>query len=299
MHRGEVSVGGVRFSYLERAAAEKRSKPAIVLLHGLIASAATFEPLVAELPPDRRVVALDLPVRTDRASGVSFAALAELITRFCSAVQVTRPVLLGHSHGGALALAMAAHHPGFARGLILIAPAHPFSGTERQVVRFYLSPAGRIVAHLLPCLPPWMQWIGVRQMTGPRSCMSAEQVEPYRKALRTTGNVSQVLRILRTWQQDMDRLAERLRQHPIVTPTLLIWGADDGVVPANTASGLARHIVECKQAMLPGIGHLPSEEAPAECGAIIRSWLISLEAQEECRPMGEPGYRSGVSPNSS
>ncbi|WP_216318421.1 alpha/beta fold hydrolase [Deinococcus aestuarii] len=101
----------------------------LVALHGNFASAAWWDDLVAHPPAGWRVLAPDLPgfAGTGHEGEVSIGAYADWLGTWLRDQGVTRPVLLGHSLGGAVALEFAARDPGALSGLILAASA-PLSG---------------------------------------------------------------------------------------------------------------------------------------------------------------------------
>jgi pimeloyl-ACP methyl ester carboxylesterase len=116
-----------------------------------------------------------------------------------------------------------------------------------------------------------------RRMPGQRTNFGYRDLEPYLHTLRGRGTIAYLLRLLGSWRSDMNELGTELEKHPITTPTLLIWGGSDIVVPASTSANLLKHLQTAEQATLPGVGHLPNEEAPEECGGLIRTWLIWRE----------------------
>lgn len=254
----------------------------MLLLHGLIATGETFASLIAQMPTTRRVVALDLPgagySERSAEADVSFAGMAEILRGFMEKTGLVRPVVLGHSHGGACALRLAASHPEILQALILLAPAHPWSGRERQIVAFYLSSVGRRLARLLPYVPEPLHWWAFKSMSGPVGKRDRSVLKHYRASGKVPGTVDHTLRLLETWEVDMDRLRRDLAAQPIGLPTLLLWGDHDRVVPEHTAAALERHLSLRKHVTLPGIGHLPNEEAAELCGQIMCRWLAALPA---------------------
>jgi len=282
--RKELSLCGIRVSILDRPAAAPvgAEKPAILLLHGLVAEGETFRKLVELLPPDRRLIALDLPgagySERPLQADVSFAGLANVVLEAISTLELRQPILLGHSHGGAVALRLAASHPRLLSGLILLCPAHPFSRYEYKLVRFYLNSIGRLFAHCLPLIPrPVMLFVFKTMPGASRASFGFRDLEPYLHTLRTPGTVPHLLRLLGTWQSDMYLLGGDLQSTPLTTRTLLLWGTRDIIVPLKTAPRLTDHIADAKLIPLPGAGHLPNEEAPETCAAAITTWLSEPE----------------------
>jgi pimeloyl-ACP methyl ester carboxylesterase len=121
-----IDIDGVRLHYLD-----KGTGPPLLLIHGLAGQMFNFtHSLLGPLAHDFRVIILDRP-----GSGYStrpddtlapLAAQARVISRFCQVLGLERPVVVGHSLGGAIALALALDHPEQVGALALIAPVtHP------------------------------------------------------------------------------------------------------------------------------------------------------------------------------
>ena len=276
--RSTLTVAGLSLSFLDRPG--DVDKAAILFLHGLIAEAEVFRKLIAELPADRRIVALDLPGAgySERAltADVSFAGMAAIVTEVIGTLGLHRPIVLGHSHGGAIALQLAVSHPEAVGALILLCPAHPFSKHEDKLVRFYLTGIGRRFAGLLPRLPRQLHLFALRRMPGSRSSLGYAELEPYLHTLRGPGTVTHLLRLLECWHQDMQRLGAALEMEPPQAQVLILWGDRDIVVPAASATRLLEHLPNAHLGTLRGIGHLPNEEAPEECATAISTWLEGL-----------------------
>lgn len=117
-----VEVGGARIHYLDRG-----SGPTLLLIHGLGGSMRTFTHSVLDrLSGEFRVVVMERPgaghSTRDPRAGARLSSQAETVSAFIRALGLERPVLVGHSLGGAVALAVALDHPEQVRGLALVAP---------------------------------------------------------------------------------------------------------------------------------------------------------------------------------
>jgi pimeloyl-ACP methyl ester carboxylesterase len=280
-----IVVSGVRLAYIEREAAVGQHESSILLLHALLATAATLAELIAGLPTDRRVVALDLlsACSTDKKT-VDFhqASLTRLIHEFMQTIGLVQPVLIGHSHGGVLGLRLAVTAPMALKGLVLLSPAHPFGGYRSRVVNFYLRQPGRMLALSIPLAPSWMILRAYNQAAGSKSSIRMRHLRPHLRVLRNRNTLRRVLEILKTWDEDMDGLREVLSKAEIAVPTLLIWGDEDPVVPIASAAELEEHLAVSERMTLAGMGHLLVEEAPEECARLIGEWLVRLDARD-CR----------------
>ena len=121
-----VDLPGARLHVVERG-----QGPALLLVHGLAGQLRHFTyDIVDRLAAHHRVVAVDRPgsgysIRTPGASA-ALGAQADVLAALIDHLQLDRPVVVGHSMGGAVALALAQRHPERVAGLALIAPlTHP------------------------------------------------------------------------------------------------------------------------------------------------------------------------------
>jgi len=285
--RKSVVVDSVEIPYLDRAASGEVQAPPILLLHALLATKETLTELIAGLPADRRIVAIDLLFMHPVGSGngkrkkldVHQSNLARLVRGFMESVGLMRPVAIGHSHGGVLALRLAATERGLLRGLVLLCPAHPFGGYRSHVVNFYLRQPGRFLALSIPLAPSWMILRAYNEAAGSQRRIRMRHLRPHLRVLRNRNTLRRVLQMLATWDADMDELRHALAVRSIDEPTLLIWGEEDPVVPIGSAAELQEHLADSQMVTLPGMGHLLVEEAPEECAGLIREWLEMVDAR--------------------
>lgn len=117
-----VEVNGEKLHVVDRG-----SGPPIVLIHGLGGQLRNFgRPMVDDLARDYRLILVDRPGSgySTRASGASarLRVQAETIAELIRILKLERPLIVGHSLGGALALSIALNHPDVVGGLALIAP---------------------------------------------------------------------------------------------------------------------------------------------------------------------------------
>lgn len=117
-----VEVEGARLHYVDRG-----NGPAIVMVHGLGGNLHNFYALVDQLAETYRVVVVDRPgsgySKSLSGEQPALRAQATIIARFIEKLGLERPLLVGHSLGGALSLALALDHPERIRALLLLSPA--------------------------------------------------------------------------------------------------------------------------------------------------------------------------------
>ena len=117
-----VDVGSERVHYIDRG-----KGPAIVFVHGLCGNLRNFAYLDLErLAQSHRVIVIDRPGAGRSVRGADSAAniyaQARMVAQCIETLGLDKPMLVGHSLGGAIALAVGLNHPQVIRRLALIAP---------------------------------------------------------------------------------------------------------------------------------------------------------------------------------
>lgn len=118
-----ANVGDARIHYIEQGAGIS-----VVLLHGASFSARTWEDtgtMEAIAEKGFRAVSVDLPGRgTSETGSFSGDRITDFLDEFLSILHIEKPILLGASLGGYIAMDYAMRNTGSVDGLILVAPAY-------------------------------------------------------------------------------------------------------------------------------------------------------------------------------
>jgi pimeloyl-ACP methyl ester carboxylesterase len=115
----ELDRTGVTLAYEEAGDAD----PPLVLLHGIACHRGFWAPQVERLRADHRVVAVDLRGHGGSDAPVqpyTIAALADDVAWMCEQLDVQRPVVIGHSLGGIVALELASTRPDLVAAAVMI-----------------------------------------------------------------------------------------------------------------------------------------------------------------------------------
>jgi N-formylmaleamate deformylase len=126
---GFCEANGVNIHYLRTGG----SKPALILLHGLTASGACWIPLARALEVEYDVVMPDARGHGNSSTsltGYRYENHATDVIGLIQGLELTAPVLLGHSMGGMTAAMVASQKSTAIRGVILADPT--FLSSERQ-----------------------------------------------------------------------------------------------------------------------------------------------------------------------
>jgi len=233
----------------------------IVLLHGTGSSLHTWDAWADRLKAHHRVIRFDRPgfglTGPNPANDYSMAYYSAFTARLLDELGVDRAIVAGHSSGGYMAWRYAADHPDRVTALVLLAPGGlPRSTPLPPGLRMAMSPAmGPVMERVLPRSEAEK---GLRAAYGDPSRVTPEVVErSYELALRP-GNRKALGETLRQGLAGRDgALLSRVR-----APTLIIWGTKDTVIPAEPDAELFhKRVAGSSLVMLPGVGHMPQEEA--------------------------------------
>ena len=283
--QGEFTkIGGARMRCLESG-----EGPAVMLLHGLLGTAEAWAKTAERLAATSTVYAPDaLGIGgSDRVAGldVSLRATAARFVALMDAKRIQHADIVGTSHGGAVALMLAALYPERVRSLTLHAPANPFSDIADPLIRFYRSSLGRWFAGCIAAVPGTVQSLALGRMYGDARRVCPGSLERYVSSLRVPGTVPYVLSVLNRWDLDMrdlESVLPRLRE----VPALLLWGDRDRAVSMRSGERLSRFFDRAALVVLPGAGHLPHEEVPVAFAGAINGFLGGLKRDQAHRTKG-------------
>jgi len=255
----------------------------LLLLHGLVGSGGNWRQNIGFLSRYASVFAVDLfnMGQSQRVPGLdaSLEAAADRIVAMMDALGLPAADIAAHSHGGAMAMMLAARHPHRVRKLILFAPANPFCDAGRHLIRFYTTRTGAWFARRIPMLPRMLHATALARMYGDPKRVAEGTLETYTDGMSIPGTIDHVLRIVAGWYDDMRELRSALASLA-EKPALFIWGDRDRAVTLPSGERLQRMMPNSKLMVIPGVGHLPFAEMPDACNQAMAEWLVGSTAAE-------------------
>lgn len=119
-----IDVDGQRLHIVDSGEKPGQAQPPILFIHGLFGQLCNFSYALAGLFPERRTVLIDRPGSgySPGAASQKLKAQGDLVAKIIDELKLEKPLVVGHSLGGAVALALALDHPASVGGLALIAP---------------------------------------------------------------------------------------------------------------------------------------------------------------------------------
>lgn len=224
-----VDVDGVRLHLRDEG-----SGAPLLLIHGLQGQIGHFDfGVAAELARSHRVIAVDRPgagySATAPGTGADLASQARLLARLIEELGLQRPTVVGHSLGGAVALALALDHPHAVGALALIAPlSHPGQAVPPVFRAMAIRP------RLLLKLVAWTLAVPATVIGGRRAVAQVFAPEPVPADFGTRGGG---LLSMRPGQflaaaADMQALETHLpplggRYRDLAAPLAVLYGRDD------------------------------------------------------------------------
>ncbi len=246
----------------------------IVLLHGTSASLHTWDGWADALKGQRRVIRMDLPgfgltgpmpdgdYRLTRYVGFVIALLDQL--------GVQQAVLAGNSFGGNLAWKIAVDHPQRVSKLVLVdAAGYPFDPASMPI-GFKIAQIPALRPMMEHTLPRSMIESSVRNVYGDPSKVTSELVDRYHELTLRAGNRSALVERFR--QSPSGEFTAQIRQ--VRQPTLILWGAQDRLIPPDNALRFQRDIAGSRLVMFDALGHVPHEEDPEQTVAAVQAFLV-------------------------
>jgi pimeloyl-ACP methyl ester carboxylesterase len=287
-----LEIAGGRMRYLKAG-----SGPALILIHGLMGYSFSWRFTIPALAAHATVYAID-----NLGAGLSTAsedmdctvrATAERVLQFADALGIKDFDLLGTSHGGAVAIMVAAicaernlvglnnvernyveRNDSRLRRLVLVAPVNPWSPHGKRLAPFLGSSFGSMLFR--NTIARWrpLDYLWLRRMFGDGSRIPPDSLEGYRIPVVKNRSLAHGSLVVRNWTADLAELETslpKIRDYP----TLLLWGTKDSAVHFQSAEPLRRNFRDARLVALEGIGHLPYEEAPEDFNRALIEFLTA------------------------
>jgi pimeloyl-ACP methyl ester carboxylesterase len=280
-----VNIDGIEVAYSDSGHGERT----LLLIHGLGSYLPVWSRNIETLSKHYRVVAIDLPGygRSSKANyHYSMRFFARVVERVREQLRLQHVVLVGHSMGGQIAITHNLLYPNRIDALILVAPA----GLEK----FAPGEGGwlaDVVTKELVKLTPLENIYGnvaVNFNDPPREArfMADDRVRIV-EGPDFDGYAYAVSRSVRAMIEEP--VFDRLRE--VSAPALVIFGADDALIPNAILHGgstapvaqNALRIPRARLVLIPRAGHMVQFEKPEPWNRAVVEFLSAMGAKEESR----------------
>lgn len=245
----------------------------VVLLHGTSASLHTWEGWSRAMAPTRRVITLDMPGFGLTGPAPDGDYRIERYVRFVlhtlDARGVRRFALAGNSLGGAVAWETALAAPDRVARLVLVDAAGYRTAPVSMPLGFRIARTPWLAPIARRLLTRRIIRASVRNVYGDPSRVTEALVTRYFELTLRAGNRGAV--VARFAQQRTGEHEARIAQ--VRTPTLILWGGRDRLIPIESARRFHRDIAGSELVVFDDLGHVPQEEDPARTVAPAIAFL--------------------------
>lgn len=258
---------------------------ALLLIHGMAGSSATWRAIIPQLSKKYRVIAPDLlghGMSAKPRGDYSLGAFAVFLRDLLDELGVARATVVGQSLGGGIAMQFTHQHRDYCERLVLIGSGG-LGPDLSPVLRMLSAPGAELVLPIVAPLPvlnlgnklgSWLRSAGIH---APRA---GEMWYAY-SSLSDARTRQAFLRTLRSVVDYRGQSVSALNKLHVAAglPTMLIWGDHDRIIPV--AHGYAAHeaLDGSRLEVLEGIGHFPHAEAPVAVAEILEDFITSTAPQ--------------------
>ncbi|WP_084316763.1 alpha/beta fold hydrolase [Actinospica robiniae] len=255
----------------------------VLLLHGFVESADSWQTTAVLLARDHRVYAIDLDGfgYSSRVAPYSTAHLTTQVMDFIAAMHLVRPVLVGHSSGAAVAAAVALAEPGNVGGVMFLdGDGLPLSGTadggrDSAGFGFGIPQPYRTTLLRLVLRSDDMIRLIYTETCGTRCPVLDEAgIDQWRRPFQVAGAEPAAFDVLNAGIPSLPVASlERLAALPF--PKAVVYGADDPEYAPGSAAQTAARIGAPAPTLIPNARHLTMISDPAVVAASVERLAAS------------------------
>jgi pimeloyl-ACP methyl ester carboxylesterase len=283
-HQRWVTIDGRRVNVIELGAG-----PPVVFIHGLSGSWQNWLEQLPVFARDHRVIAFDLPgfgASQMPREKITIRGYGHFVDALLDELGVSSAAVVGNSMGGFIGTELAIRFPERVERLVLVSAA----GLSIEYLRNERALA--VLGAIENRLAAYSGWLAsrsdalARRPGARRMIFGIVAKRPDRlpgplvaEQVRGSGKPG--------FLPALDALTDypiRDRLGEIACPTLIVWGAEDKLVPARDADEFARLIPNSRKVVWPETGHVAMLERPEAFNALVQAFLAE-----------EPGERVGAS----
>lgn len=275
--------------------------PTIVLIHGITGSSQQWDLAIERLAADHTVIAPDLLGHGESAKprgDYSLGAYASAVRDTLIALGHDSATIVGHSLGGGIAMQFAYQFPERTERMVLVSSG----GLGRDV-----HPLLR--AATLPGSEYVMPWLthpkvlgageGIGRVLGFLRLRAGTDLAEVARGFASLSDAEARSAFIETMRAVLDPGGQRVSALDRLylaeaVPSLLIWGANDPIIPADHGRDAHEAMPGSRLEILEGVGHFPHLERPAEFSALLADFVATTDAAEHDEAVMRERLRAGA-----
>jgi pimeloyl-ACP methyl ester carboxylesterase len=273
-----LTLHGHSIAYVQRG-----SGPVVLLIHGMAGALDTWRSVIEPLAEHATVLAVDLPGHGSSSPGggdYSLGSLASFLRDVLTALGHDHVTLVGHSLGGGVAMQFSYQFPGMTERLVLVSSGG--LGLEvNPVLRAASLPGADLFLSLTAGATSRASGFVSRVLRAGHVATSPG-LEELARSYASLGDADHRAAFLATVRSVVGLggqtvgAGDRLHLASEI-PVLLIWGADDPIIPVQHASAAHELMPHSTLEVFDGVRHFPHLEAPERFVEVLQTFCTSTE----------------------
>ena len=235
----------------------------VVLIHGTASSLFTWDSVTSILKDKKRIIRFDLPAFAltgpNPEKDYSIDYYCKFVDSFLLRLNIHQCILIGNSLGGNIAWQYALIHPEKVTKMVLVDAAGILPSVQPKGAIGFKIAQIPVLRNIVKYITPKALVIkSLHQAYGDPSKVNTWQENRYFDLLIREGNREALIDRFKNNMYE-DQTAKIMQ---IKTPTLIIWGDQDQLIPVENAHTFNKVIKNSELDILKGVGHVPMEESP-------------------------------------
>jgi pimeloyl-ACP methyl ester carboxylesterase len=202
-----------------------------------------------------------------------------VVDRLLLKLKIKKAVIGGNSMGGGVTWLYTLTHPEKVDAMLLVdASGQPYAKSGNTPLGFrlmrmpVLKEAARFIA------PRSVFESSVKTSMSVQSKIDDKLIDRYSELNRYPGNREATMQRFANFKSMTPGTKERLAG--IKVPVLILWGAEDNLIPVSAAQWFADAMPQARLIIYPAVGHIPMEEIPEKSAADVKAWLEGLPSDK-------------------
>lgn len=266
---------------------EDPARPAIVLIHGITSTSATWERVLAPLGAHHRVVAPDLFGHGESAKprgDYSLGAFASGLRDLLGALGIDSATIVGHSLGGGVAMQLSYQFPELTERLVLV-DSGGLGPEVSPLLRAATLPGAEVVLPLLTRPGLLNAGASAGQLLSRLGLQVGTDLREMARGHASLADRGARQAFLSTLRAIVDVGGQRVDARDRLylaseLPTLIVWGERDPIIPAVHGHDAHRLIPGSRLELFPTAGHFPHVEEPHLFADVLSRFIAETEPAE-------------------
>jgi pimeloyl-ACP methyl ester carboxylesterase len=289
-HLHQTEIDGSRVNYVDIGSGD--GSP-VIFVHGLAGQWQNWLENIPRIAQERRVLAPDLPghgASDPPREEISISGCGRMVHELARQLGIERAIVVGNSMGGFVASEVAIQFPDFVERLMLVSAAGISSASVSQAPVMTLGRIGQAITavtaarHRQVAARPITRHLAMALVARHPARLKPDLVwEGFMTGAGRPGFIDAL-------QANLDYdFRERISE--IRSPTMIVWGGEDAIIPVRDADEYERLIDDSRKVVMDDTGHIPMAERPTAFNDLLLDFIAETGPAEEYEPVDHESER--------